>query len=112
MGVNQHAVFFSHARETVTYQYERNPADPRVTHVLTLEVDAFGNVLRGVSIGYPRRTGYPLPEPALSAATQQHARPRPGPAAHSGDGKPIHQRRRYRGSRTASRCPRRAWWRN
>jgi RHS repeat-associated protein len=71
MGVNQHAVFFSHARETVTYQYERNPADPRVTHVLTLEVDAFGNVLRGVSIGYPRRTGYPLPEPALSAATQQ-----------------------------------------
>jgi RHS repeat-associated protein len=71
MGVNQHAVFFSHARETVTYQYERNPGDPRVTHELTLEVDAFGNILRSVSIGYPRRAGYPLPEPALSPATQQ-----------------------------------------
>lgn len=70
MGVNQHAVFFSHPRETVSFQYERNPADPRVTHDFTLEVDAFGNVLRSVSIGYPRRTGYSPPEPALSSAMQ------------------------------------------
>ena len=70
MGVNQHAVFFSHPRETVSFQYERNQADPRVTHDFTLEVDAFGNVLRSVSIGYPRRTGYSPPEPALSSAMQ------------------------------------------
>jgi RHS repeat-associated protein len=70
MGANQHAVFFTHARETVTVEYERRPADPRVTHELTLEVDAFGNVLRSASIGYPRRPGYPAPEPALPAAIQ------------------------------------------
>jgi len=34
---------------------ERNPADPRVTHTLTLEVDDFGNVLKSAVIGYGRR---------------------------------------------------------
>ena len=36
---NRHAVFFTHAREAINYHYERNPADPRVSHALTLEVD-------------------------------------------------------------------------
>ncbi len=70
MGVNQHAVFFTHARETVQFHYERNPADPRVTHEFTLEADRFGNVLRNVAVGYPRRTGFAPPEPTLSAQFQ------------------------------------------
>ena len=37
------------------YHYERNPADPRIAHQLTLAVDAFGNVLRSATIGYGRR---------------------------------------------------------
>ena len=32
---NRHAVFFTHAREAITYQYERNPDDPRIGHTLT-----------------------------------------------------------------------------
>jgi RHS repeat-associated protein len=52
---NRHAVFFAHARETLTYHYERNPADPRIQHALTLEVDDFGNVLKSAAIGYGRR---------------------------------------------------------
>lgn len=55
-GANHHAVFFTHARETINYHYERNPADPRIQHALTLEVDDFGNVLKHVAIGYGRRT--------------------------------------------------------
>ncbi len=39
-GGNRHAVFFTHAREAISYHYERNPADPRIQHALTLEVDA------------------------------------------------------------------------
>ncbi|MBN1129666.1 MAG: VCBS repeat-containing protein, partial [Chitinispirillaceae bacterium] len=58
-GGNPHAVFFTHARETVRYHYERNPSDPRVAHQLTLTVDGFGNVERSVAIGYPRRNGAP-----------------------------------------------------
>lgn len=54
-GQNRHTVFFTHPREAITYHYERNPADPRVQHVLTLEVDPYGNVLREVAIGYGRR---------------------------------------------------------
>lgn len=52
---NRFAVFFTHQRETIDYHYERNPADPRTSHALTLEVDAFGNVLRSAAVGYGRR---------------------------------------------------------
>jgi RHS repeat-associated protein len=54
-GENRHAVVFTHPREAITYHYERNPADPRVQHALTLEVDACGNVLKELVIGYGRR---------------------------------------------------------
>ena len=54
-GFNRHAVFFSHAREAISFRYERNPADPRIQHTLTLEVDAYGNVLKEAMIGYGRR---------------------------------------------------------
>ncbi len=68
---NRHAVFFTHARETISCHYERSftfdPTDPepdpkkkrklfdpRVSHALTLEVDRFGNVLKQAAIGYGR----------------------------------------------------------
>ncbi|MGZ5053532.1 MAG: SpvB/TcaC N-terminal domain-containing protein [Methylobacter sp.] len=55
-GQNQHAVFFTHARESLSYHYERNPVDPRISHEMVLEVDQFGHVLKSVAIAYPRRT--------------------------------------------------------
>ena len=55
-GGNRHAVFFTHAQEAISYHYERNPTDPRTQHALTLEVDAYGNVLKQVTIGCGRRT--------------------------------------------------------
>jgi RHS repeat-associated protein len=55
-GGNRHAVFFTHAREAISYHYERNHADPRIQHALTLEVDAFGSVLKQAAICYGRRT--------------------------------------------------------
>lgn len=58
-GDNRHAVFFTHAREAIHYHYERNPADPRISHSLTLEVDDFGNVLKSTAIGYGRRQSDP-----------------------------------------------------
>ncbi|GAB4533718.1 MAG: hypothetical protein Tsb0014_19390 [Pleurocapsa sp.] len=51
----QYGVFFAHPKETIDYYYERNPEDPRISHSLNLEVDAFGNVLQSVAIAYPRR---------------------------------------------------------
>ena len=63
---NRHAVFLTHAREAITYQYERNSADPRIAHALTLEVDDYGNVLTSAAVGYGRRQA----DPALSSADQ------------------------------------------
>lgn len=57
-GINRHAVFFTHARESIDYHYERiyQPAyDPRVSHQVVLDVDDFGNVRKSVAIGYGRR---------------------------------------------------------
>jgi RHS repeat-associated protein len=54
-GDNRYAVFYTHAREAITYHYERNPEDPRVQHALTLEVDDFGNVLKQAAGAYGRR---------------------------------------------------------
>jgi len=54
-GGNRHGVFYTHARESIRYHYERKPADPRVGHALTLEVDDYGNVLTSAAIGYGRR---------------------------------------------------------
>jgi RHS repeat-associated protein len=69
---NRNAVFFTHAREAITFHYERvlydidecRRADPRVSHSLTLAVDDYGNVLQSVAIGYGRR--FPDPSPLLT----------------------------------------------
>ena len=73
MAGQPHAVCLRRPAETVTASYERTlydieapggtvtgRADPRVGHDVTLDVDGFGNVLRGVSLVYPRR--YPGPD--------------------------------------------------
>jgi RHS repeat-associated protein len=73
-GANRHAVFFTHAREAVGYHYERNPADPRIQHAMTLEVDVYGNVLKQAAIGYGRRTTIRV----VNAQGQVQQQPNPG----------------------------------
>ena len=78
-GTSRHAVFFTHPREAISFHYERNPADPRIQHALTLEVDAYGNVLKQAAIGYgrrktvrvvgPRGQVQQVPNPGLSGLT-------------------------------------------
>ncbi|WP_068923245.1 SpvB/TcaC N-terminal domain-containing protein [Planobispora rosea] len=75
-GVNRHAVFLTHPREAISYHYERDAADPRLRHTLTLEVDDYGNVLKEAAVGYGRRTQIravdaaggvrPVPNPGLT----------------------------------------------
>ncbi len=52
---NSHGVYLSTQKESISYHYERNHADPRIGHSLTLGIDDFGNVTDSVTIGYPRR---------------------------------------------------------
>jgi RHS repeat-associated protein len=52
---NEHTVVFAEGLESLSYHYERNAADPRISHSLTLETDEYANVLKSASIGYSRR---------------------------------------------------------
>lgn len=45
--------------ESLAYAYERNPADPRIAHSITLETDTYGNVLKSAVISYGRKTSDP-----------------------------------------------------
>ncbi len=53
-GQNKHAIFVVKEREAVTYDYERNTEDPRISHNLNIKLDEYGNVLESASVVYPR----------------------------------------------------------
>ena len=65
---NRHAVFFTHARETITSHCERNPTDARVSQAVILEGDDYGNTLKSVVVSY----GRPLRDSALSNEDQDY----------------------------------------
>ncbi|HVG21204.1 MAG TPA: SpvB/TcaC N-terminal domain-containing protein, partial [Blastocatellia bacterium] len=54
-GQNKYAAFYVHEREGLSYDYERNPDDPRVEHDFTIEIDPWGNVKKSCKVFYPRR---------------------------------------------------------
>jgi RHS repeat-associated protein len=51
---NEHAVFMIIPSESVSYSYERNPADPRISHSFVIEADPLGNPTKTASVVYPR----------------------------------------------------------
>lgn len=53
-GQNKHASFLVIPSESISYGYERNPADPRIGHSYVLETDELGNVTKSASVVYPR----------------------------------------------------------
>jgi RHS repeat-associated protein len=55
-----YGAFYGWECESISCQYERDPEDPRIAHDLSLAIDAYGNVTRHASVGYPRRVpAYP-----------------------------------------------------
>ena len=48
--------YYPWQREALSCHYERNPADPRISHDLTLTIDAYGNITSRAAVGYPRRS--------------------------------------------------------
>jgi RHS repeat-associated protein len=71
-GTNAHAVFMVHESEAITFSYERNPNDPRVTHTLNLEFDEMGNVKKSVSVVYGRKVENITTLPAKLIVTPLH----------------------------------------
>lgn len=61
----RHAAWLVVPTESMSYAYERNPLDPRISHQLVLQTDDKGLPLRSAQVVYPR-----LPAPALGLPTQ------------------------------------------
>ncbi|NET56082.1 MAG: toxin [Symploca sp. SIO2E6] len=55
LGENEDAVFYLWERESLAYDYERNPHDPRISHQFTVEIDEYGHVLQDCAVAYGRR---------------------------------------------------------
>ncbi|KAL6885788.1 SpvB domain-containing protein [Trichoderma evansii] len=49
---NQHSVWHSQPLETMKFRYERKSEDPRISHILNLKRDGFGNLLKSLMICY------------------------------------------------------------
>lgn len=64
---NRYAVFFTHPRETITFNYERIPADPCISHTLTLAVDEYGNVLKLAAVAQRRKPAFNEQSKSLAA---------------------------------------------
>jgi RHS repeat-associated protein len=75
---NSYSVFLTTGSESISYQYERNPADPRIAHTLNTVVDEYGNILESADVVYPRQNANPpaavtgkQPVPAAVISEQQ-----------------------------------------
>ena len=53
-GGNRYASFQVINSETLSLQLDRNPEDPRISHSLVLQTDAYGNPIISATVGYPR----------------------------------------------------------
>ncbi len=54
-GSQRHGVFFPVGRESISLNYERNPADPRISHTFGMELDEYGNARKSCSVVYGRK---------------------------------------------------------
>jgi RHS repeat-associated protein len=70
-GKQKYAIFFPIGRESVSLNYERNPADPRISHSLNLEVDEYGNARKSCSVVYGRKIVDPLLPPEVTRDQQK-----------------------------------------
>ena len=69
----KHAVFLAVATESVSLNYERNPADPRIAQTFSLEVDQFGNVHKSCAVVYGRKIAdVSLPAEVISDQQKRH----------------------------------------
>ena len=69
----RHPVYLLTTAENISYHYERNPTDPRISHSITAGIDGFGNVTDSLSIGYPRRNP-PADKPEQAVTSVVYAR--------------------------------------
>lgn len=72
-GSNPSAVYLAATSESITYNYERAAADPRIKHDCNIGIDEYNNVTAAVAVVYPRiGTEAGLPAAVKAAQTALH----------------------------------------
>ncbi len=56
---NKFAVYLVHPNESISFAYERDHKDPRISHSITVDVDNYGIATQSAQVVYPRRDGQP-----------------------------------------------------
>jgi len=74
-GPNLYAVFLSTESESITYHYERNPADPRIAHTLNTAFDEYGNIIDSYAVVYPRQNVNTVNPGGMTLPGGQHLPP-------------------------------------
>lgn len=70
-GDQRHGVAFPVGRESIAFNYERNPTDPRISHTFSLELDEYGNARKSCSVIYGRKTSDDTLPPAVTRDQQR-----------------------------------------
>jgi RHS repeat-associated protein len=71
-GSNLYAAFLTVESQRISYQYERNPADPRIAHTLNTAFDEYGNVVDGYAVVYARQPVNPARPGGITLPGGQH----------------------------------------
>ncbi|PZF73903.1 SpvB/TcaC N-terminal domain-containing protein [Taibaiella soli] len=69
---NRYASFLSYQQQSLAWSCERDAADPRVQHSLTLSVDEYGNVLESAAIVYGRKDTTGMPDVVATEQQKMH----------------------------------------
>lgn len=73
IGNNKYASFLNLQQESIAFNCERDSKDPRILHQLTLDTDAYGNILQSASVAYPRlHTDSSLPTVVQQEQAKRH----------------------------------------
>jgi RHS repeat-associated protein len=63
--INKHdPSFLAYQSESVAYDYEQNPVDPKIVHLMTVTVGEYGDIENEITIAYARRSSIPETDPA------------------------------------------------
>lgn len=66
-----YGIYTIHVQQKISFDYERNPADPRIEHEFIFNVDDYGEVRQSCTVHYGRRQGKGLDLDPQTRAQQQ-----------------------------------------
>ncbi len=69
---NRFGTFYTYQEQSVSWHFERNVDDPRISHELVTAIDEYGNIMEKANVVYPRNSSQiPVDTPGAVVAAQE-----------------------------------------